>query len=79
MGSVWLAERDDEQFQKRVAVKLLSAGLPAAEALRRFREERQILASLEHPHIARLLDAGRSEEGLHYIVMEYVEGVAITD
>jgi eukaryotic-like serine/threonine-protein kinase len=79
MGSVWLAERDDEQFRKRVAVKLIAAGLPVSEALRRFGEERQILASLEHAHIARLLDAGRSDEGLQYIVMEYVEGVPITE
>jgi len=79
MGSVWLGERDDRQFQKRVAVKLLSAGLPVSEALRRFRDERQILASLEHPHIARLLDAGCSDDGLHYIVMEFVEGVEITE
>jgi eukaryotic-like serine/threonine-protein kinase len=77
MGSVWLAERDDQEFQKRVAVKLLAAGLPASEAVRRFREERQILASLEHPNIARLLDAGRSVEGWRYIVMEYVDGVPI--
>jgi len=78
MGSVWLAERDDAQFQKRVAVKVLAAGLPVSEALRRFREERQILASLEHPHIARLLDAGRTPDGFHYIVMEYVDGVSVT-
>ena len=79
MGSVWLAERSDDQFQKQVAVKLLSAGLPVSEALRRFRDERRILASLEHPHIARLLDAGRTDDGLHYIVMELVEGVPITE
>jgi tetratricopeptide (TPR) repeat protein len=78
MGSVWLAERDDAQFQKQVAVKMLAAGLPVSEALRRFREERQILASLEHPHIARLLDAGRTPDGLNYIVMEYVDGVSVT-
>ena len=79
MGSVWLAERSDDQFQKQVAVKILSAGLPVSEALRRFRDERRILASLEHPHIARLLDAGRTDDGLHYIVMELVEGVPITE
>lgn len=79
MGSVWLAERDDGQFLKRVAVKLLAAGLPVREALRRFKDERQILASLEHPQIARLLDAGSSDDGLHYIVMEFVEGVPITE
>jgi non-specific serine/threonine protein kinase/serine/threonine-protein kinase len=78
MGSVWLADRDDRQFQKRVAVKILSPSLPASEALRRFREERQILASLEHPNIARLLDAGCSD-GLHYFVMEFVEGAPIAD
>ena len=79
MGSVWLAARSDDQFQKQVAVKLLSAGLPMSEALRRFRDERRILASLEHPHIARLLDAGRTDDGLHYIIMEVVEGVPITE
>ena len=60
-------------------MKILSAGLPVSEALRRFRDERRILASLEHPHIARLLDAGRTDDGLHYIVMELVEGVPITE
>ena len=79
MGSVWLAERSDDQFQKQVAIKILSAGLPMSEALRRFRDERRILASLEHPHIARLLDAGRTDDGLHYIIMEVVEGVPITE
>ena len=77
MGSVWLAERSDDQFQKQVAVKVLSAGLPVSEALRRFRDERQILARLEHPHIARLLDGGRTDDGLPYLVMELVEGVPI--
>jgi non-specific serine/threonine protein kinase/serine/threonine-protein kinase len=79
MGTVWLAERDDQQYQKRVAVKILSPSLPASEALRRFREERQILASLDHPNIARLLDAGRSDGGLHYFIMEFVDGTPIGD
>ena len=73
MGSVYLAERDDDQFRKQVAVKLLRPGLGAGELLRRFRHERQILAGLDHPHIARLLDGG-VDGGTPYIVMEYVDG-----
>jgi len=79
MGTVWLAERDDAQFDRRVAIKLLTPGIAAIEGVRRFREERQILASLDHPHIARLIDAGRSPSGVHYLVMEYVDGVPITE
>ena len=59
MGAVYLAERTDGQFQKHVAVKLIKRGMDTAAVLRRFRDERQILADLEHPNIARLLDAGR--------------------
>jgi eukaryotic-like serine/threonine-protein kinase len=77
MGAVYLAERADEQFHKRVALKLVKRGMDTDEVLQRFRYERQILASLEHPHIARLLDGGASEDGRPYLVMELVEGLPI--
>ncbi len=79
MGAVYLAVRDDDQYQKQVAIKLLNRGMDTGYMLSRFRQERQILANLEHPFIARLLDGGATEEGLPYFVMEYVEGVPITD
>jgi hypothetical protein len=78
MAVVYRAERDDGQFRKRVALKLVGAGaIPQQELLRRFREERQILAELEHPGIARLIDGGVTEEGLPWFAMEYVEGTPI--
>jgi serine/threonine protein kinase len=69
MGTVYLALRDDEQFHKRVAVKLLRREAHDEELLQRFRRERQILASLDHDHIARLLDGGTTEDGFPYLVM----------
>lgn len=78
MGVVFLAERDDE-FQKRVALKLVKRGLDKENAAQRFRRERQILAGLEHPGIARLLDGGTTDAGLPYLVMEYVEGLPLLD
>jgi serine/threonine protein kinase len=77
MGSVYRAERSDAQFEKSVAVKLIKRGMDSEEILRRFRYERQVLAALEHPGIARLLDGGVSEDGQPYFVMEYVEGAPI--
>lgn len=78
MGSVYLAERADDQYRKQVAIKLIRAGIEQRGAfLRRFLNERQILASLEHPNIARLLDGGVSDSGAPYLVMEYVDGEAI--
>jgi serine/threonine-protein kinase len=74
MGVVYVAERADGQFEKRVAVKLLPAGLETFESERRFLTERQILAQLEHPNIARLLDGGVTDEGYPYLVMELVDG-----
>jgi tetratricopeptide (TPR) repeat protein len=74
MGVVWEAQRADEEYQQRVAVKLLPFGPLSAAAVGRFREERQILAGLTHPGIARLLDGGTAENGAPYLVMEYVEG-----
>ncbi len=77
MGTVYLAARADDAFTKLVAVKLLKRGMDTDEITRRFRHERQILAQLEHPGIARLLDGGSTGDGLPYLVMEYVEGEPI--
>lgn len=75
MGTVFLAERDDGEFTRRVALKLMRAMAGDGAALtKRFRAERQILATLEHPNIARLLDGGLTTDGIPYYVMEYVEG-----
>ncbi len=78
MGAVYLAERADGEFEKQVAIKLLKRGTDTDEVLRRFRAERRILARLDHPNIARLLDAGTTDDGLPFFVMEYVEGEPIT-
>ena len=77
MGEVWLAERNDGEFDQRVAVKRLT--YPTPGLLQRFRQERQILAAFEHPNIARLIDGGLDADGIPYLAMEYVEGVPITD
>ncbi len=74
MGAVYLAERADGQYQQRVALKLIKRGMDTALVLARFRAERQILASLDHPNIARLLDGGSTEQGLPFFAMEYIEG-----
>jgi eukaryotic-like serine/threonine-protein kinase len=79
MGAVYLAERADDEYRRRVAIKLIRRGMDSDEILRRFRHERQILASLDHPHIARLLDGGTSADGLPYFVMEHIEGEPLTD
>ncbi|MDQ2889397.1 MAG: serine/threonine protein kinase [Gemmatimonadota bacterium] len=78
MGTVYLAERNDDQYHKRVAIKVVSPGLDTDLIIRRFRHERQMLANLDHPNIARLLDGGTDAEGLPYFVMEYIEGEPIT-
>ena len=79
MGSVYLAERADRQFEKQVAIKLIRHGLGEDLIVQRFVSERQMLARLEHPNIARLIDKGTTEESLPYLVMEYVEGKSITE
>ena len=79
MGNVYLATRDDEQFQQQVAIKLLKTGLAGDVMRRRFRTEMQILADLNHPNIARLLDGGETTDHVPYLVMEYVEGTSIND
>jgi len=78
MGAVYLARRHDD-FEKRVAVKLVRTGLADPEALSRFLSERRIAARLEHPNIARLLDGGATPDGEPYFVMEYVEGEPLLD
>ena len=77
MGAVYLARRDDGEFQQQVAIKLVRGGINSDFVLRRFRIEREILAALEHPHIARLLDGGTTADGAPYLVMEYVAGVPV--
>jgi serine/threonine protein kinase/tetratricopeptide (TPR) repeat protein len=79
MGVVYLAERADDRFDKQVAIKLLPLGFDGANARERFMAERRTLAQLEHPGIARLLDAGITEDGTPYFIMEYVAGERITD
>jgi len=78
MGTVFLAERADGQFEKQVAIKILNRGADTAEILRRFRAERQILARLDHPNIGRLLDAGTTDDGLPYFIMDYIVGAPVT-
>ena len=73
MGTVYLAARADDEYRKRVAIKVIK-GTDSEEVLRHFRQERQILATIEHPNIARFLDGGTTEDGLPYFVMEYIEG-----
>ncbi len=77
MGDVYLARRDDDAYQQDVAIKLVKAGLATPSMVRRFRSERQILANLRHPAIAQLLDGGTTEANQPYLVMEYIDGLAI--
>ena len=79
MGTVYLSTRDDDQYEKLVAIKVVKRGMDTDLVVDRFRNERQILASFDHPNIARLLDGGSTETGLPYFVMEYIEGQAIDD
>lgn len=79
MGMVYLAVRADAAYQKRVALKVLKPGLDTAEILRRFRTERQILAALDHPNIAKLLDGGTTAQGLPFFVLEHVDGQPIDE
>src|SRR6185295_5309514 len=73
----YLAERADDQFRKEVAIKVVRGGLATDETRRRFLHERQILAGIDHPNIAKLLDGGTTEDGLPYLVMDHVEGASI--
>jgi eukaryotic-like serine/threonine-protein kinase len=79
MGEVYLARRVDAEFNQQVAVKLIRSGQDSAAVVRRFKAERQILASLDHPNIAKLMDGGRTAQGQPYFVMEYVPGVPVTE
>jgi eukaryotic-like serine/threonine-protein kinase len=78
MGVVYLAERVNANFRQKVALKLIKRGMDSEAVLQRFILERQILAQLEHPNIARLIDGGSTDDGLPYFVMEYVEGETVT-
>ena len=77
MGDVYLAERADEEYQQQVAIKLVRSGVFSRQVQSRLRMERQILATLQHPNIARLLDGGRAPDGTPYLVMEYIDGEPI--
>jgi non-specific serine/threonine protein kinase/serine/threonine-protein kinase len=77
MGEVYRAVRADDQYQKQVALKLVRGGQDSSFVIHRFKNERQILASLDHPNIARLLDGGTAEDGVPYFVMELIEGKTI--
>lgn len=77
MGAVCLAERADKQYQQRVAVKFVRPGLDSAFITNRFLSERQILANLDHPNIANLLDGGTTDDGSPYLVMEFIDGLPI--
>lgn len=79
MGTVYLAERRDDEFQRTVAVKLLRRDVADADLVRRFRSERQILAAIDHPHIAKLYDGGTTEDGSPFLVMEHVDGKPIDE
>ena len=78
MGTVYLAARADGYFEKEVAIKILNRGAASEDMLRRFGVEREVLARLDHPNIARLIDAGTLDDGRPYFVMEYVDGLPIT-
>lgn len=78
MGAVFLAERADGEFSQRVAIKIIRQAIAESEVINRFKRERQILATLNHPNIARLLDGGISDDGLPFLAMEFVDGDAIT-
>ena len=79
MAVVYAARRDDDQYHKEVAIKLIKRGMDTDAIIARFRQERQILADLEHPNIARLLDGGVSDDGLPFLVMERIEGETLTE
>ncbi|HEX2837990.1 MAG TPA: serine/threonine-protein kinase [Phycisphaerales bacterium] len=79
MGTVYLAVRSDGQFSQQVAIKVVKRGMDSEEVLRRFAAERQTLAALDHPNVARLFDAGVTRDGRPYLVMEYVDGAPIDE
>ena len=78
MGSVYLAHRDDDELLMSVCIKLIRADRTSPAMIKRFRKERQLLADLRHPHIASFLDAGTTDEGQPYLIMEFIEGDLIS-
>jgi non-specific serine/threonine protein kinase/serine/threonine-protein kinase len=78
MGEVWLAEQR-QPVRRRVAIKLIKAGIDTCEVVARFESERQALALMDHPAIAKIFDAGSTPQGLPYFVMEFVSGIPITE
>ncbi len=79
MGIVYSGKRDDDEFEQKVAIKIIKHGFTSEYFLKRFQRERQTLANLKHSNIARLLDGGRSSEGLPYLVMEFIDGIPLTE
>lgn len=79
MGAVYLAARADRQYEKQVAIKIVYGGQDNEEIVARFKHEQQTLAGLEHPNIVRLLDAGTTEDGKPYLVMDFIDGIPITE
>ncbi len=79
MGIVYTGKRNDKEFEQKVAIKILKHGISSEYLLKRFQIERQTLANLQHPNIARLLDGGRTSDGLPYLVMEFIDGTPITE
>src|SRR6516225_9614492 len=77
MGVVYVAERADRQYQKRVAIKVIRRPMDGDSMFRRFRDEQQILANLDHPNIAKLIDGGTTQDGLSYFIMDHIEGLPI--
>lgn len=79
MGIVYTGKRNDKEFEQKVAIKILKHGITSEYLLKRFQIERQTLANLQHQNIARLLDGGRTSDGLPYLVMEFIDGIPITE
>ncbi|MCB9258860.1 MAG: serine/threonine protein kinase [Ignavibacteriales bacterium] len=79
MGIVFKGKRDDKEFEQKVAIKILKQGLSTEYLVKRFQNERQTLANLQHPNIARLFDGGKTSEGLPYLIMEFIDGMPITE
>ncbi len=78
MGIVFAGKRDDKEFEQKVAIKILKQGLTSEYLIKRFEKERQTLANLQHPNIAKLFDGGKTNEGLPYLIMEFIDGIPIT-
>ena len=79
MGIVYTGKRNDKEFEQKVAIKILKHGITSEYLLKRFQIERQTLANLQHQNIAQLLDGGRTVDGLPYLVMEFIDGIPITE